>query len=191
MLYVLEYTIKTIKKEKGEKRMEGERRRKREKRGREGEENGNRTGLGGEGAGGSSTVVNEELESACELWVLIDVEKVWESLHHLLLLRRHRKACRYLRSQVLKREESCLNMPVPGPPFLSPPPTIIFHCSSPLYSASSFFFSPPDSHPQAPCSPLGGPSLGSLTCCCLTNPQLECLVKNGTLQSPSVMPKRI
>lgn len=47
MLYVLEYTIKTIKKEKGEKRMEGERRRKREKRGRE-EENGNRTGLGGE-----------------------------------------------------------------------------------------------------------------------------------------------
>lgn len=192
MLYVLEYTIKTIKKGKGEKGMEGERRREEGKEGEEREKMESELAGGVRGAGGSSTVADEVLENTCELWVFVDIEKVWESLHHLLLLRRHRRACRYLSFQVLKRERSCPDKPVPRPRGF--PSCLLLPQSSSIVPPPLFcltFFSSGPQHPQAPCSPLGSPSLDILTCCYLTRPQLDCLVKNGTLHSPSAVPKHI
>lgn len=41
-----------------------------------------------------STSLNEVLEDSCELRVLVDVEKVWEGLHHLPLLEETRRGPR-------------------------------------------------------------------------------------------------
>lgn len=38
----------------------------------------------------SGTIVNEELEDPCELWVFIDIEEVRENPYHLLLLGRQK-----------------------------------------------------------------------------------------------------